>query len=116
MTDVEMPDVKANAPAPAPAAPKRFTFRLDDGTVLQRNGDESVVMKPSEAWRAGYLTEEHLLRAQALLCEVHAKLPDEVDGLKSISTSTKRSMDSVLEVGSMNLMRKIGLPFYFTIL
>lgn len=80
---------------------KTLTIRLDDGTVIRRDGSSSMpqVLKPAEAWQAGMLTEDHLLRMQALLCEVHAKLPEE-GPLKSVTLGSKRSLDSVLEVGA----------------
>ncbi len=89
------PSAGADAPAPA----RRLVFRLDDGTVIRAGaGAEPVeVLRPKEAWHAGLLRETHLIALEAKLCEVHAKLPDEGD-LKSISTASKRSMDSVLEV------------------
>ena len=90
-------------PAPVAAKPvKRLALRLDDGTVIQSSDPalSPTVLKPKEAWEAGLLNESHLLRMQALLCELHAKLPDE-GPLKSISLGSKRSFDSVLEVGLM---------------
>ena len=90
------------------ATSKRFSFalRLDDGTLIsgckKHTSEEAapvVCLKPEEAFEKGYLQEADLLRAQAHLCEVHAKLP-EAGPLKSVSTGTKRSLDSVLEVGS----------------
>lgn len=98
--------------APQNALPKKFTLRLDDGTIIKRDGEQPVVLAPAEAWKAGHLTEDHLIKAQALLCEMHAKLPDEIEGLKSMSTGTKRSMDSVLEVRNRSLQ---FLPRFFTL-
>jgi len=80
---------------------KKFSIRLDDGTLIRSSGNDSKpeILKPDEAWQAGLLTEEHLLRMQAILCEIHAKLPEE-GPLKSVSVGSKRkSLDSVLEVG-----------------
>ena len=75
----------------------KFIFRLDNGSVI-RSGDEGAEMlNPAKAMDRGMLSEAHLLKLQALLCEVHAKLPEE-GPLKSISLGSKRSMDSVLEV------------------
>ena len=96
----------ASAPAVVAAQPeeprvRKLALRLDDGTLIRCNGSPSKpeVLKPAEAWEAGMLTEAHLLRMQAFLCEVHAKLPEE-GALKSISLGSKRSMDSVLDVRS----------------
>ena len=66
----------------ASALLKKLVLRLDDGTVIRGGGGEgeapaAVVLKPAAAYAAGALTEAHLLKAQALLCEVHAKLPEE---------------------------------------
>ena len=83
----------------APPKPQRkIKFRLDDGTLIAASEDaKPQVLKPKEAWEAGLLNESHLLRMQALLCELHAKLPEE-GPLKSVSVGSKRSMDSVLDV------------------
>ena len=90
----------AAAPAPAVAKPPRkLSLRLDNGTVIRATDTaEPSVLKPKDAWEAGMLDESHLLKMQAMLCELHAKLPEE-GPLKSISIGSKRSMDSVLEVG-----------------
>lgn len=64
------------------------------------------MIDPQAAWKAGALREEHLLRIQSFLCEVHAKLPEE-GPLKSVSLlSSKRSIDTVLEVGQPNSAKK----------
>ena len=95
MAEIDAPPAPAAQP-PKPA--KRLALRLDDGTLIRASDNETVVLKPKDAWEAGMLNESHLLRMQALLCELHAKLPDE-GPLKSISMGSKRSIDSVLEVG-----------------
>lgn len=94
-----------DSPRMAEAAPpaKRFlALRLDDGTLISNKpphtaGQAAVCLKPAQALAKGLLLEAHLLHAQSLLCEAHAKLPDE-GPLKSLSASSKRSFDSVLEV------------------
>jgi len=95
----------AAAPAPAVAKPPRkLAIRLDNGTVIRAtDSTEPTVFKPKDAWEAGILDESHLLKMQALLCELHAKLPEE-GPLKSISIGSKRSIDSVLEVGSRTFL------------
>lgn len=78
----------------------KINLRLDNGTIVRFKdvANKAVeVLDPETAWKAGLLTEEHLLRIQSYLCEVHAKLPDE-GPLKSVSLGSKRSMDTVLEV------------------
>ena len=91
--DAAMPDAQAPAAVPPPA--KKMRLVLDDGTVILGGG---AVLRPAAAHEAGLLTEAHLLRAQALLCEEHAKLPEE-GPLKSLSAGSKRSADTTLEVG-----------------
>ncbi|PSC74594.1 Swr1 complex bromodomain subunit Brf1 isoform A [Micractinium conductrix] len=80
----------------AAALLKKLVLRLDDGTLIKAGGegtDAATVMKPAEAYGVGSLTEAHLLKAQALLCEVHAKLPEE-GPLRSLSMGSKRSVDT----------------------
>jgi hypothetical protein len=100
MADAIIAEPAAEAPAPAPAV-KSLSLRLDDGTLIRRDAKtaQGVVLKTEEAWKAGLLKEEHLLHLQALLCEQHSKLPEEAPP-KSISTGSKRSSDSVVEVGT----------------
>ncbi|RMZ55780.1 hypothetical protein APUTEX25_005821 [Auxenochlorella protothecoides] len=75
----------------------RMTFRLDDGTTIRSSGEgKATVLKARESFAAGLLSETHLLRVQALLCEVHAKLPDE-GPLKTLSLSSKRSAETDVE-------------------
>lgn len=96
--------------SPAPEAPavkrdaasllKKLALRLDDGTVIRASdsdGATATVLHPAAAYASGRLTEAHLLRAQALLCEVHAKLPEE-GPLHSLSMGSKRSVDTGFEV------------------
>lgn len=96
--------------APAAAQPtgaallKKLVLRLDDGTLIKAAGGEggdakaaAVVLRPSDAYTGGKLTEAHLLKAQVLLCEAHAKLPDE-GPLRSLSLGSKRSTDTGFEV------------------
>lgn len=86
----------------------KVILRLDDGTVAKFRGDTKSVeiLDPQAAWKAGALREEHLLRIQSFLCEIHAKLPEE-GPLKSVSLlSSKRSIDTVLEVGQPNSAKK----------
>lgn len=85
---------------------RRFALRLDDGTLISgckkhtKSETASIVcLRPEQAFESGFLHEAELLRVQSLLCEVHAKLP-EAGPLKSFSTGTKRSLDSVIEVRS----------------
>jgi hypothetical protein len=84
--------------------PRGLILRLDNGTVISnrdeitKGTDEVVCLRPEDAYEAGLLSEAHLLRAQALLCEVHAKLPEE-GPLRSISTGSKRSADTGVQVG-----------------
>jgi hypothetical protein len=81
--------------------PAKVVFRLDNGTLAKYVTESKHVelLDPKAAWKAGALKEEHLLRIQSYLCEVHAKLPDE-GPLKSVSLmSSKRSIDTVLDVG-----------------
>lgn len=102
MADVAPPEANMDVEK----KPFHFSFRLDDGTVIRPgkgDGVEVEVLRPEDAWKAGLLNESHLLRMQALLCEVHAKLPEE-GPLKSISLGSKRSMDSVLEVGPLHML------------
>ena len=73
---------------------KKLALRLDDGTLIKADG---AVLRPGAAYEGGRLTEAHLLRAQALLCEVHAKLPEE-GPLRSLSLGSKRSADTGFEV------------------
>lgn len=80
---------------------QKLVLRLDDGTLIKAadhgEGGEApataAVLKPAEAYNRGSLTEAHLLKAQALLCEVHAKLPEE-GPLRSLSLGSKRSVDT----------------------
>lgn len=91
----------------------KVVFRLDDGTTAKFICDTKTVelLDPQAAWKAGALKEEHLLRIQSLLCEVHAKLPEE-GPLKSVSLlSSKRSIDTVLEVGQINSAKKAKSMF-----
>lgn len=91
----------------------KVILRLDDGTVAKFKDDTKAVelLDPQAAWKAGALKEEHLLRIQSLLCEVHAKLPDE-GPLKSVSLlSSKRSIDTVLDVGQINSAKKTKTMF-----
>lgn len=96
--------------APAPAPPtgagllKKLVLRLDDGTLIKAAGGEggdakaaAMVLRPGAAYSGGKLTEAHLLKAQVLLCEVHAKLPEE-GPLRSLSLGSKRSADTGFEV------------------
>lgn len=82
----------------------KLVLRLDDGTLIKADGGEAgegeggappaaTVLKPADAYSQGSLTEAHLLKAQALLCEVHAKLPEE-GPLRSLSLGSKRSTDT----------------------
>ncbi len=80
----------------------KLVLRLDDGTLIKAAGGEgaqgsappaATVLKPADAYSQGSLTEAHLLKAQALLCEVHAKLPEE-GPLRSLSLGSKRSTDT----------------------
>jgi hypothetical protein len=87
---------------PAPAKTKKLALRLDNGTLIRPNGQAAEVLTPSRAMEEGLLSEAHLLKMQALLCEVHAKLPEE-GPLKSISLGSKRSLDSVLEVRAQQI-------------
>lgn len=102
----------AEAAEAAPAAPqpagagllKKLVLRLDDGTLIKAAGGEggdakaaAVVLRPGDAYTGGKLTEAHLLKAQVLLCEAHAKLPDE-GPLRSLSLGSKRSADTGFEV------------------
>jgi hypothetical protein len=83
---------------------KKLALRLDNGTVIAGEaGQQARVLKPAEAWEAGLLSEAHLLKAQALLCQIHAELPEE-GPLKSMSTGSKRSLDSVLEVRILEML------------
>ena len=98
----------------ASALLKKLALRLDDGTVIRGGGGEgeapaAVVLKPAAAYAAGALTEAHLLKAQALLCEVHAKLPEE-GPLRSLSLGSKRSADTAYEVGNATAVRPPPLP------
>lgn len=91
----------------------KVVLRLDDGTMARFKDDTKSVelLDPQAAWKAGTLKEEHLLRIQSLLCEVHAKLPEE-GPLKSVSLlSSKRSIDTVLEVGQINSAKKAKPTF-----
>jgi hypothetical protein len=86
----------------AEALLKRLVLRLDDGTMIKGSSGEgdapaATVLRPAEAYASGALTEAHLLKAQALLCEVHAKLPEE-GPLRSLSMGSKRSVDTGFEV------------------
>lgn len=104
---VQASDAVVPSPGPLPKG-MRMTLRLDDGTTIRSRGDGAAeVLKPRESYEAGLLSEVHLLRVQALLCQVHAKLPDE-GPLKSLSLSSKRSAETVIEVGSAHLFRAQG--------
>jgi len=95
----------------APSETKKILLRFDDGTVVRFKPGavgEAEILHPEAAWKAGFLKEEHLLRIQSLLCEVHAKLPDE-GPLKSVSLGSKRSLDTVLEVGMTFTFRSTWL-------
>lgn len=88
--------------AGASALLKKLVLRLDDGTLIKGSGggdagEAATVLTPTEAYASGALTEAHLLKAQALLCEVHAKLPEE-GPLRSLSMGSKRSADTAFEV------------------
>lgn len=76
---------------------KKLALRLDNGSLICSSGNGAEMLNPAQAMDRGLLSEAHLLKMQALLCEVHSKLPEE-GPLKSISLGSKRSMDSVLEV------------------
>lgn len=96
---------EAAAPAARPTGAdllKKLVLRLDDGTLIRGGGGEggdgkaaATVLRPSEAYTGGKLTEAHLLKAQVLLCEAHAKLPEE-GPLRSLGS--KRSTDTGVEV------------------
>lgn len=107
--------------APAPAPPtgagllKKLVLRLDDGTLIKAAGGEggdakaaAMVLRPGAAYSGGKLTEAHLLKAQVLLCEVHAKLPEE-GPLRSLSLGSKRSADTGFEVGPAGSKRSRSL-------
>lgn len=96
---------KAEKPAEVPAkrmvAPAKVVLRLDNGTLAKFACETKTVelLSPEAAFKAGALREADLLRIQSYLCEVHAKLPSE-GPLKSVSLmSSKRSYDTVLDVG-----------------
>lgn len=89
------------APPKRMVAPTKVVFRLDNGTLAKYALESKQVelLSPEAAYKAGALREADLLRIQSYLCEVHAKLPSE-GPLKSVSLmSSKRSYDTVLEVG-----------------
>lgn len=102
----------------------KLVLRLDDGTLIKAAGGEgaeggaapaATVLRPADAYSQGNLTEAHLLKAQALLCEIHAKLPEE-GPLRSLSLGSKRSTDTGFhgEVGhtaSAKRSRSMGGPF-----
>ncbi|KAI7836070.1 hypothetical protein COHA_010039 [Chlorella ohadii] len=104
------------AAQPTGAAPlKKLVLRLDDGTLIKAAGGEggdakaaAVVLRPGDAYTGGKLTEAHLLKAQVLLCEAHAKLPDE-GPLRSLSLGSKRSTDTGFEVGPVGSKRSRSL-------
>jgi hypothetical protein len=82
-------------------APVKVVLRLDNGTLAKFACETKKVelLSPEAAFEAGALREADLLRIQSYLCEVHAKLPSE-GPLKSVSLmSSKRSYDTVLDVG-----------------
>jgi hypothetical protein len=89
------------APSRASLLMKKLVLRLDDGTVIRSSGEDGeagvAVLTPAAAYASGVLTEAHLLKAQALLCEAHAKLPEE-GPLRSLSMGSKRSADTSFEV------------------
>lgn len=94
----------ADAVGAAPARLPRMVMRLDDGTVIKSTGSGGGAaavqrLTPEQAFAQGLLLESHLLQAQSMLCEVHSKLPEE-GPLKSISTGSKRSIDTVFEVNA----------------
>ncbi|KAL4432569.1 hypothetical protein ABPG77_000506 [Micractinium sp. CCAP 211/92] len=102
----------------------KLVLRLDDGTLIKAAGGEgaegsappaATVLKPADAYSQGSLTEAHLLKAQALLCEVHAKLPEE-GPLRSLSLGSKRSTDTGFHAefgatASAKRARSMGGPF-----
>lgn len=93
---------------------RRISLRLDDGTIISgcqkhAKSEAVVCLRPEQAYESGFLHEADLIKVQSLLCEVHARLP-EVGPLRSVSTGTKRSLDSVLEVGSAPGAAPRGLP------
>ena len=102
--------VEDGGAAPAPeaevcpkrmVAPVKVVLRLDNGTLAKFACETKKVelLSPEAAFEAGALREADLLRIQSYLCEVHAKLPSE-GPLKSVSLmSSKRSYDTVLDVG-----------------
>ncbi len=82
-------------------APSKVVLKLDNGTLAKFACETRTVelLSPDAAFKAGALTEADLLRLQSYLCAVHAKLPSE-GPLKSVSLmSSKRSYDTVLDVG-----------------
>ena len=90
------------AAAPAAHLLKKLVLRLDDGTLIRAGDGEggdgkaaATVLRPGDAYTGGKLTEAHLLKAQVLLCEAHAKLPEE-GPLRSLGS--KRSADTGFEV------------------
>ena len=84
---------------PAPRAPKRMRLVLDDGTIIKgEEGAGAAQRLPAAvAHEAGLLTEAHLLKAQVLLLEEHAKLPEE-GPLRTVSGGSKRSSSTAFEV------------------
>ena len=70
--------VKEEAPKKM-VAPSKLKLRLDDGSLCSFvvESKEVSLLSSDEAHKAGLLKENHLLRMQSFLCEVHAKLPNE---------------------------------------
>ena len=70
----------------------KIKLRLDDGTLCSFvvESKETSLMTPDEAHKAGLLKENHLLKIQAFLCEVHAKLPNEGPLKRYVELSNSR--------------------------
>jgi len=70
--------VKEEAPKKM-VAPSKLKLRLDDGSLCSFvvESKEVSLLSSDQAHKAGLLKENHLLRMQSFLCEVHAKLPNE---------------------------------------
>lgn len=104
--------------AAIPKKPRGLVLRLDNGTIISNREDitkgayAAVCLKPEEALEAGMLSEAHLLKAQALLCEVHAKLPEE-GPLKSLSSGSKRSADTAFQVCRISCISSSELDCHF---
>lgn len=98
-----MVDSASAGAAVAPAALlKTLRLRLDSGAIITTAGKdgEAELLDAAAAFTAGQLTEAHLLNAQALLCQIHAKLPDE-GHLRTVSAGSKRSADTNVEVRAL---------------